>query len=353
MTEIKMDIETVALNAEGTKLVLIDQTKLPNDIVWLEIEEIEDVWTAIHTLAVRGAPAIGVAAAGGVALAAQKIEADNYAEFVKEFTAKKEYLASSRPTAVNLFWALDRMAKVVADNGDKTVTEIKKLLIDDANVIKNEDIETCRKIGEHALPLIKDCTAVLTHCNAGRLATVKYGTALSPIYLAKEQGIDIAVFSDETRPLLQGARLTVSELVSAGIETTAICDNMAATVMAKGMVQAVIVGADRIAANGDTANKIGTSGVAIMAKYYGVPFYVAAPKSTIDMTTAVGADIEIEERDGEEIKSLWYEKPMVMAGAKTFNPAFDVSDFANITAIITEDGVVYPPFSENLPKLFK
>ena len=337
-----LDTETVGFNSDRTALKIIDQTKLPNEIVILEITELEDIWHAINTLQVRGAPAIGVAAAIGLAVAAQQFETSDFVRFVRDFRKAKKYLATSRPTAVNLFWALEQMNGVILDNPEKDVKTIKKMLLDKAEDIKNQDIATCRAIGEKGFPLIKNCRAVLTHCNAGQLATVKYGTALAPIYIAKEKGITIPVFSDETRPLLQGARLTAFELTSADIPTTTICDSMAAYVIAAGKVDAVITGADRIAKNGDTANKIGTLGLAVLAKEFNIPFYIAAPTNTIDFQTADGQSIKIEERSGEEIKSLWYKSPMVPPQAQTFNPAFDVTPAKYITAIITEGGVFQP-----------
>lgn len=343
-----LSTETVSFNDNRTALKIIDQTRLPNEIVILEITELRDIWHAINTLQVRGAPAIGVAAAIGLAVTAAQIQTASSAEFAKEFRAAKDYLATARPTAVNLFWALDQMNDTFLNNIEKPIPAIKKILADKAESIKNQDIATCRAIGENGFPLIKNCRAVLTHCNAGQLATVKYGTALAPLYIAKEKGVTIPVFSDETRPLLQGARLTAFELTSAGIPTTTVCDSMAASLLAAGKADAVITGADRIAKNGDTANKIGTFGLAVLAHEFNIPFYVAAPTNTIDFATPSGKDIKIEERDGEEIKSLWYEKPMVPPQAKTYNPAFDVTPARYITAIITEAGVFQP---HNLEKI--
>ena len=346
------ELETVSLNQTGTALVIIDQTKLPNVVEELELTSQEEIWQAIHLLQVRGAPAIGVAAAGGIYLAAREILTEDYQEFAALFAERKAYLASARPTAVNLFWALNRMEQVVKSNGSLSVAQIKQKLWQEAETIKQEDIAVCRRIGEEGFPLIQHCSGVLTHCNAGQLATVRYGTALAPIYVAKEHGLALRVFADETRPLLQGARLTAFELTSAGVDTTVICDNMAATVMSQGLVQAVLVGADRIAANGDVANKIGTHGVAILAKHFGIPFYVCAPCSTIDLNCPQGSAIPIEERKPTEITELWYQKPMAPAAAKVFNPAFDVTPAALITALITEKGVCRPEATE-IKRLFE
>ena len=347
------NIGTVTLDDENSAMVILDQTLLPVEEKHISLSKIEDIWEAIYKLRVRGAPAIGVAAAHGIYLAAKGIKAKDYSGFIAEFAKAKDYLASSRPTAVNLFWALDRMEKVVLEMEGESPSAIKKALLEEALEIEREDKEVCRKIGENALTLLKPGMGLLTHCNAGALATAGYGTALAPIHMGQEQGYNFKVYADETRPLLQGARLTTWELMKSGVDVTLICDNMAAMVMKKGEIQAVLVGCDRVAANGDAANKIGTSGVAILAKEYGIPFYVLGPLSTIDMEAENGGDIVIEERPGEEIYKLWYERPMAPAGVKTFNPAFDVTDAKYITAIITEKGIVNPPFKEGLAELFK
>lgn len=316
------------------KLFILDQTLLPNEEKWVEITSKEQAYGAIKTLMVRGAPAIGIFA--GYAMAQFSAGTDIY--------KLKEYLDSSRPTAVNLSWATARMVKAF---------EEKKSLIEEAIAIHNEDIEMCRKISEYGLSLLKDGDGILTHCNAGELATSKYGTGLGPLILGKEKGYDFKVYSDETRPLLQGARLTSYELEKAGINVTLICDNMASLVMKKGMIDAVLVGCDRVAANGDTANKIGTSGVAVLAKYYGIPFFVLGPYSTVDFNCKSGDDIIIEERDKEEIKEKYFEKPTALPETKCFNPAFDVTDNSLITAIITDKGIAYPPFSKSLKEILK
>ncbi len=331
--------ETVAYDTENNKLVIIDQTRLPNEVVTLSLDKKEDIFSAIKELKLRGAPCIGVSAAIALSVLANKSERTDYEGFVSEFSENCEYILSSRPTAVNLFWAADEMKKVLFSCKGKSLDDIKKALQDKALQIHNDDIECCRKIGEYGARLLADKNAVLTHCNAGRLACVKYGTALAPVYIAAENGHKLKVYADETRPLLQGARLTCYELVSAGIDTTVICDNAASYVMKNGLIDAVLVGADRIAANGDTANKIGTSGVAILAKHYGIPFYVCAPISTVDKRTETGSEIKIEMRSPDEVTEMHYKKRMAPDGVSALNPAFDVTDNSLITAYITDKGV--------------
>ncbi|MBP6492007.1 MAG: S-methyl-5-thioribose-1-phosphate isomerase [Clostridia bacterium] len=349
-----MEILNIApVRFEEDTMLILDQTQLPCDMVYLEMNTKEDVWDAIYKLKVRGAPAIGVAAGYGLYISVRDLEAKNYTDFYDQFMEVKNYLASSRPTAVNLFWALDRMEACVKKNQDKPVTEIKALLLTEAEAIRTEDECACRAMGEYGLSLLKPGMGILTHCNAGTIATAKYGTCLAPLYIGHEKGYDFKVFADETRPLLQGARLTAWELNQAGIDTTLICDNMASIVMKNGWIEAVVVGCDRMAANGDGANKIGTSGVAILAHEYGIPFYMFVPTSTIDLNTKTGDDIHIELRNGEEIYKLWYAKDMAPEGIKTYNPAFDVTPAKYITAVITEKGIVYPPYDENLKKIFE
>ena len=345
--------DTVALDEKENALVIIDQTLLPGEVKMLSLRRQEDIREAIYMLRVRGAPAIGVAAAIGLYLAALEIDTDSADEFFGHLAAAKAYLAAARPTAVNLFWALDRMERAALACREKPIGEIKARLHDEAVRIREEDIETCRKIGENGLTLLRDGCGVLTHCNAGQLATTRYGTALAPIHLGRERGWNFRVFCDETRPLLQGARLSAYELMADGVDTTVICDNMASQVMKNGWVDAVLVGADRIAANGDACNKIGTSGVAILARHYGVPFYVLAPLSTIDRTLATGAEIPIEERRGAEITEMWYARPMAPSGVKTYNPAFDVTDASLITGIVTEKGVLRPDYRESIEEAFR
>lgn len=347
-----LNYETVALDEKNSELIILDQTKLPGEINILHLKTQKDIWQAIYLLQVRGAPAIGVAAGFGIYLAAKNITAKNYEAFFEQFHEAKEYLNSSRPTAVNLSWSLNRMEQVVIENRNKTIPEIKNLLLKECLEIKAEDIWTCKKIGEYGLSLIKDGDGILTHCNAGQLATSKYGTALAPIHLGREKGMNFRVYCDETRPLLQGARLSAFEMTADGVDTTLICDNMASQVMKNGWVNAVFVGCDRVAANGDSCNKIGTSGLAVLAKYYGIPFYVLGPTSTIDMNIAKGEDIAIEQRPPEEITEMWYKQRMAPEKVKVYNPAFDFADNELITGIVTEYGIARPPYTESLKEIF-
>lgn len=343
--------DTVALDNGQKALVIIDQTLLPNEERRLALTSLDDIWRAINTLQVRGAPAIGVAAAIGLYVAAYRVATDDEAAFIRQVQSDSAFLASARPTAVNLSWALERMVKAMLRQQGAGVEALKEVLHQEAEAIRAEDIDVCRKLGEYGLSLIHDGDGILTHCNAGGLATVKYGTALAPIHLGRERGMNFKVYLDETRPLLQGARLSAYEMAAAGVEATVICDNMASVVMKNRWVQAVFVGCDRVAANGDIANKIGTNTVAILAQYYQIPFYVCAPTSTIDWACAGGENIIIEERPAEEITTMWYQKPMVPANVKVFNPAFDVTAADLVTAIITEYGIIRPPYQENLQKL--
>lgn len=351
MAQEVLNFSAVRLNAEKGELIILDQTRLPNEIHYLHLTKTEDIWEAIYKLRVRGAPAIGIAGACGAYIGIKDSRAQTFEDFYEEFVKVKEYLASSRPTAVNLFWALERMEKCCLQNREKPADEIKKALLKEAELIREEDEKVCLRIGENSLTLLKPNMGILTHCNAGTIATAKYGTALAAVYLGQERGYNFKVYADETRPLLQGARLTAWELNHAGVDVTLICDNMASIVMKNGWIDAVLVGCDRVAANGDAANKIGTSGVAVLAKEYGIPFYVHAPISTIDLNTKTGADICIEQRPEEEVSHMWYERPMAPAGVKIYNPAFDVTDAKYITAIITEKGIAYPPYEESIAKL--
>ena len=353
LIEISEKVENVRLSDDGTKVIILDQEKLPNAEEYLELDNAEDIYEAIFRLKVRGAPAIGICAGYGIYVLARQIDTEDFDTFYKEFKQKRDYLDSSRPTAVNLSWALNRMERVVINNREKTVDEIKGLLLAESRKIQAEDIEMCRAISEYGLSLLKDGDGILTHCNAGPLATSKYGTALGPLLLGKERGMEFHVFADETRPLLQGARLTAYELQKAGVDVTLICDNMAGLVMKNGWINACLVGCDRIAANGDTANKIGTSAVAVLAQYYHIPFYVLGPTSTIDMNCPTGDDITIELRDPEEIKSRYYREPSTLPEVKCYNPAFDVTPHELITGIVTEHGVIGPPYRENLAALFQ
>lgn len=340
------------LSDDKTKLILIDQTLLPVQELFLELDDRESIFEAIKKLRVRGAPAIGVSAAYGIYVCVNKYETEDKDEFIKFFRETKEYLNSSRPTAVNLSWALNRMEVKLESILDKSIPEIKEELLKESELIFEEDQAMGRAIGENGLTLLKPGMGLLTHCNAGGIATSGIGTALAPMYAGHEKGYDFKVYSDESRPLLQGSRLTAYELDKAGVDVTVICDSMASIVMKEGKIDAVLVGCDRVAANGDTANKIGTSGVAILAKEYGIPMYILGPTSTIDMSTSTGKDIEIELRDPEEIGN-GFGRRTAPEGVKAYNPAFDVTDAKYITAIITEKGVVYPPFVENIKKLFE
>ena len=337
--------ETVALNERNNTLEVIDQTLLPYEFRMEELDDIEDIWEAIYLLKVRGAPAIGVAAAIGMYVTALKVKAADRRDFDRQFKNNMEYLNSARPTAVNLSWALERMESVLLKEPELPVAEALKRLKSEALKIKEEDTDTCLKIGENALTLLKEGSRLLTHCNAGQLATTRYGTATAAMYLGQERGYGFRIYCDETRPLLQGARLTAYELMAAGMDVTLVCDNMVASLMRQGMIDAVLVGCDRVAANGDVANKIGTSVVATVAKRYKVPFYVCGPTSTIDPRTKTGNDIVIEQRPAEEVTEMWYEKRMAPEGVRVFNPAFDITDNELITAIITERGICRAPYN--------
>ena len=334
-----LDGMTVGFDTVNNKAVFIDQTLLPTEYKEVSTDDFDEMYDAIKQLKVRGAPAIGVFTAISLAVLMNKSEAKEYEALFAELKDYCEKLILCRPTAVNLKWAAEEMLSVAEKCNAES---FKPNLTNKALSIIDEDVAVCRKIGEYGAELLKNSNAILTHCNAGRLATVKYGTALSPVYVAKENGHNIKVFADETRPLLQGARLTAFELCDADIDTTVICDNMASYVMKNGLVDAVLVGCDRVALNGDMANKIGTSGVAILAKHYNIPFYVCMPFSTFDKNIKSGDDIEIEMRDGSEIGDMWYENRMLPQNAKTLNPAFDVTDHSLITAFVTEKGVITP-----------
>ena len=337
-------VDHVRLSPDERALVILDQTQLPNRQIYLTLRTKEEMYKAIKELQIRGAPAIGIFAGFAMYVLALSYPKE---EFLAHFRADAEYLNSSRPTAVNLSWALRRMtAAAERSGGDLTALRAE------CQAILEEDIAMCTAISEHGLSLLKEGDGVLTHCNAGPIATSKYGTAIGPILLAQERGIRLRAFCDETRPLLQGARLTSWELSRAGVDTTLICDNMAATVMSQGKVQFCFVGCDRVAMNGDAANKIGTYGVAILAKHFGIPFYVLGPTSTIDRACPTGRDIPVEQRDPEEIRSKWYREPMAPE-VKCFNPAFDVTDHNLIAGIITEKGICRPPYTESLKALFE
>jgi methylthioribose-1-phosphate isomerase len=332
---------------------IIDQTLLPTELKYLDITGVQGMWEAIKVLRVRGAPAIGIAAAFGLYLAVRGSSATAYASFKAEVDTAAVYLASSRPTAVNLFWALKRIQQLVVEHSSEPVSQIKARMLAEACAMIEEDNAVCRAIGEHGAALLNGPEmSILTHCNAGGLATAQWGTALAPVYIAVENGRQVHVYADETRPLLQGARLTAWELQQAGIPVTLITDNMAATVLSQGKVQAVIVGTDRVAANGDVANKIGTLGVAVLAHEFGVPFYVAAPTSSIDMSLVSGDLIPIEQRKPEEVTE-GFGRRTAPKGVDVYNPAFDVTPHKYVTALITEKGVVRPPYTETLKLLFE
>jgi len=336
-----MHVKTIEWLDDSNKVRLIEQTKLPQVVEYIETDDYLVMCDAIRRLAVRGAPAIGCAGAYGVAIGALSIRNNDFSTFRSELGRIMDELRSTRPTAVNLFWAINRMEKVLDQQSD--IDSAIMALINESKLIQEEDIAMCRKIGEHGASLLSDGMAVLTHCNAGSLATGGMGTALAPMYVAKEQGKNIRVFADETRPLLQGARLTSWELMANGIDVTLICDNMAAIVMRKGWINAVIVGSDRIACNGDVANKIGTFTVAVLAKRFGVPFYVAAPTSTVDPNVPTGDDIPIEERASDEVAGFGGCR-VGPENVKTYNPAFDVTPNDLVAAIITEQGIHKPPY---------
>ena len=334
------------------KVRMIDQTELPQELVYLEIDDVEVLGEAIKSLRVRGAPAIGIAGAFGIVLGLQDFEGEDKDAFFNKLRETAAYLNATRPTAVNLSWAIERMMKVAKDTVKKPISEIKPRLLQEALTIREEDRESCRSIGKHGAKIIKDGFRILTHCNTGALATADYGTALGVVFAAKEAGKRLAVYADETRPLLQGARLNVWELMNEGIDVTLICDNTAAFVMQQKRIDCVIVGADRIARNGDTANKIGTYSLAVLAEKHIIPFYVAAPFSTIDFNTKDGSEIPIEERAPEEV-TQGFGKRTAPKGTKVYSPAFDITPHTLITAIITEEGVVAPPFEQNLAKYLK
>jgi methylthioribose-1-phosphate isomerase len=335
-------------------VVMVDQRKLPGTEVYVTCKTAKEVAKAIKTMVIRGAPAIGVAAAMGIALGMKRSTATGTKQFVTEFQRVCDLMAATRPTAVNLFWAIERMKRTFSDAAQRglSVAELKARLEDEARAIHDEDVESCRTMGAHGAALVPDSARILTHCNAGALATAGYGTALGVIRAAAEQGKRIAVLADETRPFLQGARLTAWELVKDGIDTTVITDNMAGAMMRLQQVDLVVVGADRIAANGDVANKIGTYSVAVLAKEHGIPFYVAAPLSTIDLETPDGSRIPIEERNDREVTHVGASR-LPPEGARIRNPAFDVTPAKYVSAIITERGIARAPYEESLAQLVR
>lgn len=345
-------IDNVRLSDDCDSVIIIDQTKLPNKEEYIELKTAEDIFEAIYELKVRGAPAIGICAGYGLFVLAKNVKTKNEAEFLDKVRDFRDYLNSSRPTAVNLSHALIRVEKAALDHKGEGVSAMIKAMEKECRSIHTEDIAMCKAISEYGLTLVKDGDGILTHCNAGPLATSKYGTGLGTLFLGAEKGYTFHVYSDETRPLLQGARLTAYELHKAGIDVTLICDNMASIVMKQGKIQACFVGCDRVAANGDTANKIGTSGVAVLAKHYRIPFYVFCPSSTIDFNCKTGDDIKIEEREPTEISTKFFREPVALPDVKCYNPAFDVTDNELITAIITEKGICRAPYTESLAQKF-
>lgn len=343
---------TVVLDDEHDLAALPDQTLFPGEMRILELRTLDEIREAIQKLRVRGAPAIGIAAAIGLYLFAKAHPAPDFAAFYAGLQGAAQDLAAARPTAVNLRWALDELLQVARDNQalpvERVVDALRLRVLD----MQMDCIEECHAIGEHGLTLLRPGDGVLTHCNAGHFATLHYGTATAPLYLAQERGYDLCVYADETRPLLQGARITCMELQMAGVHVTLLCDNMAASLMAEGKVQAVLVGCDRMAANGDFANKIGTHGVAILAKHFGIPFYVCLPTSSIDMGAATGADIPVEHRSAAEVTDMWYKSPMAPQGVAVYNPAFDVTPAALVTAVVTEKGIARAPYDQSLAAWF-
>jgi methylthioribose-1-phosphate isomerase len=344
-----MPVETITWK-DGTCRI-IDQTLLPEKLKYLRLRTVEEMWEAIRILRVRGAPAIGIAAAYGVYLGIRKSTSATYQAFKKDFDKASAYLATSRPTAVNLFWALERMNLLVESNSVLPIRLLKKRILQEAHLMLAEDIQAGRSLGDAGSKLLGNNFCVLTHCNAGGLATSGYGTALAVIYRAVEKGKKISVFADETRPLLQGSRLSTWELARNNIPVTAICDNMAGYVMSLGKIDAVIVGADRITASGDFANKIGTYSVAVLAKVHKIPFYVAAPISTFDIKLKDGKEIPIEERPAEEIMRIGKKQLLPQTGVDVFNPAFDVTPHRYVTAFITEAGIIKAPYYKKILKM--
>ncbi len=346
-----MNIRTIGW--KSNKVRIIDQTKLPHKLVYINIDRLEDLWQAIKIMRVRGAPALGAAAALGVYLGIKDYPGSDWLGFSRRLNKAAKYIASSRPTARNLFWGIERVCRVAANNKKQPISKIKKIILSEAKKIMREDMASCRKIGSYGSKLLKDNSTVLTICNAGILATIDYGTALGVIYRAKEQGKKIKVFSCETRPLLQGARLSAWELHKQGVDVTMIADNTAAWLMCNGEIDTVIAGADRIAANGDSANKIGTLNLAILCKHHKIPFYIAAPQSTFDLKIKNGDAIEIETRKREEVAKILLKRDIAPLGVKVLNPAFDVTPHQLISALITDQGVIRRPYFKNIRRILE
>ncbi len=337
---------------DSKTLSLLDQTQLPLEVVYEEQQTIQQVWDSIKQLKVRGAPAIGIAGAYGLIIGMKDKQSLPISDFLETLSEQAHYLNSARPTAVNLFWALNRIVSKAQETQAENSQQLFAVIREEAELIHQEDRQLCQGIAQNGLPLIKDGMGILTHCNAGALAVSEQGTALAPLYLAHQQNITFKVFADETRPLLQGARLTAWELSQAGIDVTLQTDNMAAYAMQQGHIDMVIVGTDRVAANGDVANKIGTLGVAILAKHFNIPFYVACPSSTIDLSTPSGDQIKIEQRQADEVCHFG-ERRTAPKDIAVLNPAFDVTPADLVTGIITEKGILHPPFNEGLKMIFQ
>jgi len=341
-----MKIRTI--DWKNNKIRIIDQTKLPHKLVYFNIDKLKDLYRAIKIMQVRGAPALGAASSLGVYLGVKDYPNNDWRGFARKLKQAAQYVARARPTARNLFWGIERVCAVALKNKEKSVSRIKQIILAEGKKIMREDMASCRRIGYYGAKLLRDNSVVLTICNAGILATIDYGTALGVIYQAKEQGKKIKVFSCETRPLLQGARLSAWELHKQGIDVTIIADNTAASLMRQGKIDMVITGADRIASNGDSANKIGTLNLAILCKYHKIPFYIAAPKSTFDLKIKSGRDIAIEMRDSNEVSMIMHKRPVAPSGVKILNPAFDVTGHGLISGIITDKGLIRKPYKKNI-----
>ena len=346
-----MNIRTI--DWKNNKIRIIDQTKLPQELVYINIGNLKDLWQAIKTMQVRGAPALGVAAGLGMYLGIKDYVCSDWNRFIRKLNIVAKYIGSSRPTARNLFWGIERVLAVVLANKEQPISKIRQMMLAQGKLIMREDMLSCRKIGAYGAKLLKDNSRVLTICNAGILATIDYGTALGVIYSANRQGKKIKVFSAETRPLLQGARLSAWELHKQDVDVTLIADNTAAKLMHDGQIDIVITGADRIAANGDTANKIGTFNLAVLAKYHSIPFYVAAPESTFDLKIKNKAGIKIEMRKPEEITSILFKKDVALKKARVLNPAFDITPHQLISGIISDQGIIRMPYSQNIRKILR
>jgi methylthioribose-1-phosphate isomerase len=346
-----MNIRTI--DYKNNKIRIIDQTKLPLKLEYIYIDRLEDLWLAIKTMQVRGAPALGAAAGLGMYLGIKNYVGYNWKEFSRKLNAVANYLGSSRPTARNLFWGIERIQAVALANKKQPIIKIKQIILDESKLIMRQDMISCRKLGAYGAKLLKNNDRILTICNAGILATIDYGTALGVVYSAIGQGKQVKVFSSETRPLLQGARLSAWELGKQNVDVTVIADNTAAKLMRDGQIDMVITGADRIAANGDTANKIGTFNLAVLAKYHKIPFYVAAPKSTFDLSIKDKSGIKVEMRKSNEITSILFKKNVAPKNSRVLNPAFDLTPHQLIGGIITDQGIIRMPYTQNIRETLK